>query len=52
MVISAASALLATDLEALRSKIRHTNKIGNAITATSNITFNNSAAKGRTSWTR
>lgn len=43
-----ASAALATDLEALRSQIRQTNKIGNAITATSNFTFNNSAAKGRT----
>ncbi|MCW2758121.1 MAG: hypothetical protein JWO46_1867 [Nocardioidaceae bacterium] len=42
------SASLATDLESLRSQIRQTNKIGNAITATSNFTFNNSAAKGRT----
>lgn len=43
-----ASATLATDLEALRSQIRQTNKIGNAITAASNFMFNNSAAKGRT----
>lgn len=43
-----ASAALATELEALRSEIRQTNKIGNAITATSNFTFNNSTAKGRT----
>ncbi|WP_127479281.1 DUF4041 domain-containing protein [Nocardioides pantholopis] len=43
-----ASATLAAELEALRSQIRKTNKVGNAITATSNFTFNNSAAKGRT----
>lgn len=42
------SAALATELESLRSQIRQTNKVGNAITATSNFTFNNSAAKGRT----
>jgi Meiotically up-regulated gene 113/Domain of unknown function (DUF4041)/Protein of unknown function (DUF2510) len=42
------SAELATELEALRSEIRQTNKIGSAITATSNFTFNNSAAKGKT----
>lgn len=42
------SATLATELEALRSQIRQTNKLGNAITASSNFTFNNSAAKGRT----
>ena len=42
-----ASASLSTRLEALRSQIRQTNKIGSAITATANFTFNNSAAKGR-----
>lgn len=42
------SASLATQLESLRSEIRQTNKIGSAITATSNFTFNNSIAKGRT----
>jgi hypothetical protein len=41
------SATLSTQLEALRSQIRQTNKIGAAITATANFTFNNSAAKGR-----
>lgn len=43
-----ASSALATDLEALRSQIRQTNKIGTAITATSSFTYNNSTAKGRT----
>lgn len=43
-----ASASLATELEALRSRIRQVNKIGEAITATSNFTFNNSVAKGQT----
>lgn len=43
-----ASAALATELEALRSDIRQTNKIGSAITATSNFTFNNSLSKGQT----
>ncbi|WP_446496955.1 DUF4041 domain-containing protein [Humibacillus xanthopallidus] len=43
-----ASASLATELESLRSQIRQANKLGTAITATSNFTFNNSAAKGRT----
>ena len=43
-----ASATLATELESLRSQIRQANKLGSAITATSNFTFNNSAAKGRT----
>lgn len=42
------SATLATELEAVRSRIRQANKIGEAITATANFTFNNSAAKGRT----
>ena len=42
------SAELARELEALRVEIRQTNKLGTAITATSNFTFNNSAAKGRT----
>ncbi len=41
------SSRLASELEALRSQIRQTNKIGAAITATTNFTFNNSAAKGR-----
>lgn len=43
-----ASAALATELEALRSEIRQTNKIGSAITATTNFTFNNSLSKGKT----
>ena len=43
-----ASAALATELEALRSDIRQTNKIGSAITAAPNFTFNNSLAKGKT----
>jgi hypothetical protein len=43
-----ASATLATELESLRSEIRQTNKLGSAITASSNFTFNNSAAKGQT----
>ncbi|MGB7449186.1 MAG: DUF4041 domain-containing protein [Ornithinimicrobium sp.] len=42
------SAVLATELEALRSEIRQTNKIGAAITATANLTFSNSASKGKT----
>ncbi|MFQ6169968.1 DUF4041 domain-containing protein [Oryzobacter sp. R7] len=42
------SAALATELEALRSDIRQTNKIGSAITAASNFTFNNSLSKGQT----
>lgn len=42
------SATLATELEALRSDIRQTNKIGSAITATANFTFNNSLSKGQT----
>lgn len=42
------SATLSTDLEALRSQIRQLNKLGAAITATANFTYNNSAAKGRT----
>ncbi len=42
------SAVLATELEALRSEIRQNNKVGSAITATSNFTFNNSASKGKT----
>lgn len=42
------SASLATELESLRSEIRQTNKIGQAITAASGFTFNNSAAKGQT----
>lgn len=42
------SASLATELESLRAEIRQVNKIGSAITATANFTFNNSAAKGRT----
>lgn len=42
------SAALSTELEALRSDIRQVNKIGSAITATSNFTFNNSASKGLT----
>ncbi|TQM65052.1 uncharacterized protein DUF2510 [Humibacillus xanthopallidus] len=43
-----ASASLATELESFRSQIRQANKLGTAITATSNFTFNNSTAKGRT----
>lgn len=43
-----ASATLATELEVLRSQIRQANKLGSAITAAQNFTFNNSAAKGRT----
>ena len=42
------SATLATQLEALRYRIKQTNKIGSAIEATTNFTYNNSAAKGRT----
>lgn len=42
------SATLATELEALRSEIRQVNKLGLAITAESNFTYNNSAAKGQT----
>ena len=42
------SATLATELEGLRSQIRQANKLGSAITAASNFTFNNSAAKGQT----
>ncbi len=42
------SAELATELESLRSEIRQTNKLGSAITASSNFTFNNSASKGQT----
>lgn len=43
-----ASATLATQLEVVRSQVRQTNKIGSAITATSNFTFNNSRSKGQT----
>jgi len=43
-----ASASLATELESVRSQIKQTNKIGNAITATENFTFNNSLSKGKT----
>ncbi|GAA4410230.1 hypothetical protein GCM10023168_29730 [Fodinibacter luteus] len=42
------SATLATELEALRSEIRQANKLGSAITAASNFTFNNSLSKGQT----
>jgi hypothetical protein len=42
------SAKLATELESIRSEIRQTNKLGSAISATSNFTFNGSAAKGQT----
>jgi len=39
---------LAAELESLRAQIRESNKIGTAITATQNFTFNNSLAKGKT----
>jgi hypothetical protein len=42
------SAPLATEVESLRSEIRQTNKLGTAITAMSNFTVSNSAAKGQT----
>ncbi|AKU14763.1 DUF4041 domain-containing protein [Luteipulveratus mongoliensis] len=43
-----ASATLATDLEAVRAQIKATNKTGIATVATTNFTYNNSSAKGRT----
>lgn len=42
------SASLAGTLDKLRSEIRQTNKIGSAIQASMNFTFNNSTAKGKT----
>lgn len=42
------SPLLAAELESLRSRIREMNKIGSAITANQQFSFNDSAAKGRT----
>ncbi len=41
------SAELATELEALRYQIKSMNKIGNAVKAGADITFGDSAAKGR-----
>lgn len=46
--VAEASTKLATELEALRSRIRQSNKIGTAISASQNFTFNNSTSKGKT----
>jgi hypothetical protein len=43
------SATLSTQLEALRSQIRQTNKIGAAITATANFTLNRPGESGDSS---
>src|SRR5690606_24596514 len=42
-----ASASLQTELQAVRARIKTLNKVGQAVTASSNFTFNNSSAKGR-----
>lgn len=41
------SVALATELESVRSEIKHLVRVGGATAATSNFAFNNSAAKGR-----
>lgn len=41
------SVALATELESVRSEIKQLVRVGDATVATSNFTFNNSAAKGR-----
>lgn len=46
--VAEVSAVLATDLAEIRSQIKDSNKYDRAIHATSNFTFNNSAAKGKT----
>ncbi len=46
------SAALATELESLRSEIRQTNKLGSAITATSNFTSTTPRPRDRRSSTR
>lgn len=42
-----ASASLQTELQAVRARIKTLNKVGQAVTASSNFTFNNSSTKGR-----
>lgn len=42
------SVTLSAELESLRAQIRQANKLGTAISASQNFTFNNSAAKGKT----
>ena len=46
--VAEVSAELASELDAVRMKIRETNKYDKAIHATTNFTFNNSTAKGKT----